>query len=212
LEILVIAAHPDDEVLGMGATIKKKSKKNKIRLCVVSEGASAQYVDKKMIDIRRDACKKCSKTLGIASINFLDFPDMRLDSIPQVEINKELEKIIKKYHPKIVFTTPPNDVNKDHEIVFDSTMIATRPYSNSVKQLLCYEIPGISKKQFSANVYEDIEKEFQYKINGFKYYKSEIQKFPYPRSIKAIENLAIFRGVQAGLKKAEAFNLIRSIQ
>jgi len=91
-------------------------------------------------------------------------------------------------------------------------MVATRPYSNSVKRLLCYEILGISKKQFSANVYEDIEKEFQYKLNGFKYYKSEIQKFPHPRSIKAIENLAIFRGVQAGLKKAEAFNLIRSIQ
>jgi len=212
LEILVIAAHPDDEVLGMGATIKKYSKKNKIRLCVVSEGASAQYKNKKMIEVRRNACKKCAKILGISSIKFLDFPDMRLDSIPQVEINIELEKIINKFKSKIIYTTPQNDLNKDHEKVFESTMVITRPHSSQVKQVLCFEIPGIRKKQFTPNVYENIEKEFQYKINGFKQYKSEIQKFPYPRSLKSIENLAIQRGIESNLKKAEAFELIKYIK
>jgi len=177
----------------------------------VSEGASAQYKDKKMIKVRRDACEKCAKVLGISSIDFLDFPDMKLDSIPQIEINRELKKIERKFRPKIVYTTSPNDVNKDHEKVFESTMVIVRPHSSSVKQLLCYEIPGIRKKQFVPNIYEEIEAEFPYKLKGFRYYKSEIQKFPHPRSIKAIENLAVQRGIESGLKKAEAFYLVRSI-
>lgn len=211
MEILVIAAHPDDEVLGMGGTIRKYSKKNKIRLCVVSEGASAQYKDVKMIEVRKEACKKCAKTLGISTINFLDFPDMKLDSIPQIEINKQLEKIVSKYHIKTIYTTPHNDLNKDHEKVFESTMVVARPHSSSVKQVLCYEIPGIRKKQFRPNVYENIEKEFQYKIKGFRHYKSEIKKFPHPRSIKSIENLAIQRGIESNFQKAEAFDLIKEI-
>ena len=212
MEILVIAAHPDDEVLGMGGTIKKYSKQNKIRLCVITEGASAQYQNKKMIEVRRNACKKCAKILGISSINFLDFPDMKLDSIPQVEINVELEKIINKFKSKIIYTTPKNDLNKDHEKVFESTMVISRPHSSQVKQILSYEIPGIRKNEFKPNIFENIEKEFKYKINGFKQYKSEIQKFPYPRSIKAIENLSIQRGIESNLKKAEAFELIKDIK
>ena len=96
MNILVISPHPDDEVLGMGGTIKKLSKKNRIILCVVSEGATAQYKDKKMIQVRKNACKKCSKILGISKTIFLDFPDMRLN-LSHLDINKKLEEIIKKF-------------------------------------------------------------------------------------------------------------------
>ena len=212
MNILVVSAHPDDEVLGMGATIKKLSKANKICLCVVSEGASSQYSDKKMIKVRRDACKKASKILGILDIVFLDYPDMRLDTIPHLEINKELEKIIKKFKPKIVYSPPSHDLNKDHQLVFDSILVATRPFSSSVKQLLSYEFPGPAKQPFRPTIYQNIEKEFSYKLKAFKMYKSEVMKFPHPRSLMAIENLAIQRGVESGLKKAEAFQLIRSIE
>ena len=182
MDILVIAAHPDDEVLGMGGTIKKLSKqKNRIHLCVVSEGASAQYDDKKMIKIRRDACLKSGKILGISTFTFLDFQDMMLDSTPQLEINQELEKIIKKYKPRIVYTTPSNDLNKDHQKVFESTLVVTRPHSNSVKEILSYEIPAITKFSFIPTIYENIQKEFPIKIKAFKQYKSEMMKFPHPR-------------------------------
>tara|TARA_Y100001949_G_scaffold176016_1_gene187536 strand:+ start:186 stop:812 length:627 start_codon:yes stop_codon:yes gene_type:complete len=208
----VISAHPDDEVVGMGATIKKLSLTNKIWLCVVSEGASAQYSDKKMIKVRRDACKKSSKILGISKIQFLDYPDMRLDSVSHLEINKELEKIIRKLKPTIVYSPPSHDLNKDHQKVFESSLVVTRPLVSSVKSLLCYELPGPVREPFRPTIYENVEKEFSYKIKGFKMYKSEIMKFPHPRSINAIENLAIYRGTQSGLRKAEAFELVHSIK
>lgn len=211
LNILVIAAHPDDEVLGMGGTIKKLSKNNKITLCVISEGASAQYDDKKMIQVRQNACKASGKILGISEFVFFDFPDMRLDTIPHLEINRELEKIIKKSHPKIVYSTPHNDLNKDHQKVYESCLVATRPLSSSVKQLLCYELPGITREPFRATLYENITKELPFKIKAFKKYESEVMKFPHSRSIKSIENLAVHRGIECGLQKAEAFEIIRSI-
>ena len=211
MNILVIGAHADDEVVGMGATIKKLSKKNKIFLCIITDGTTAQYDDKKMIKVRRNACIKSSKLLGISNVKFLDFPDMGLDTISQLEINKELEKVIEDYKPKVVYTTPSHDLHKDHRLIFDSTLVATRPFSSSVKQLLSYEFPGPVKKPFRPTVYQNIEKEFLYKLKAFKMYKSEVMKFPHPRSIEAIENLAIQRGVECSLKKAEAFQLIRNI-
>jgi N-acetylglucosamine malate deacetylase 1 len=211
MNVLVIAAHPDDEVLGMGATIKKLSKNNRVYLCVVSEGASAQYKNKKMIQVRKESCKKSSKILGISEVFFLDFPDMQLDSIPQLEINRSLEKIIAKIKPDVVYTTPSNDLNKDHKIVFESTLVVTRPLSSSVKEILSYELPGLIKTPFSPNVYIDITKEMSHKIKAFKMYKSEIKNFPHSRSIIAIENLSIQRGIESGLKNAESFKLIKKI-
>ena len=212
MKILVIAPHPDDEVLGMGGTIKKLSPKNDITLLIMTDGASAQYSDKKMIKVRKESCKKSSKILGISEIKFLNFKDMKLDSVPQLEINQEIEKIIKKIQPKIVFTSPKNDLNRDHGVTFNSTLVATRPSSSGVKKVFSYELPGYTKKPFSPNHYEDITKQFVHKIKAFKMYKSEIMKFPHPRSIESIENLAVYRGIQAGIAKAESFELIRNIE
>jgi len=211
LKILIVAAHPDDEVIGMGATIKKLSLKNNIHLCVVTEGASAQYQNERMIEVRKNSCKKSAKTLGISKITFLDYPDMKLDAKPHLEINRSLENVIDKFKPNSVYTTPYNDLNNDHKLVFDSTLIATRPTSSSVKELICYELPGLTKHPFTPNFYYDVSKYFSHKIRAFKIYKSEVEKFPHPRSIKSLENLAIFRGVESGLSMAESFQIIRKI-
>ena len=120
------------------------------------------------------------------------------------------KKIIKKYKPKIVYTSPKNDLNRDHEEVFNSTLVSCRPQSG-VKQIFSYELPGFSKHPLNVNTYENIEKEFSYKIKAFKMYKSEIEKFPHPRSLQSIENMAIMRGIESGLMKAEAFNLVHQI-
>jgi LmbE family N-acetylglucosaminyl deacetylase len=209
--ILIIAAHPDDEVLGMGGTIKKLSKFTKIHLCVVTEGASAQYKNKKMIKERKDACKKSAKILGISDISFLEFTDMKLDTIPHLTINRSIEKIIQKIKPTTVYTTPYHDLNKDHRIVYESTLVATRPSSSSVKNLFSYEIPGFSKEPFTPNVYVDISDFIPYKIKAFEMYKSEIHEFPHARSIESIETLSKLRGIESGLQNAESFKLIKSI-
>lgn len=211
MNILILAAHPDDEVLGMGGTIKKLSKKNNIFLVILTEGASSQYKDKKMIEVRKQSCKKANQHLGVKDIFFLDYPDMKLDTIPNVEINKKLELIIKKTKPEIVYSPPSNDLNKDHQIVYESALVVTRPHKNSVKELFCYEIPGLVKEPFKPNVYVDITKEFTSKIKAFNFYKSEIQDFPNPRSIKTLESLALVRGMESGLKMAESFQLIKKV-
>ena len=138
---------------------------------------------------------------------------MKLDTIPHVEINKKLEKLIKKINPRIVYTTPNNDLNKDHQKVFESTLVVTRPHSSNVNQVLSYEFPGLKRKTSTMhNVYEDISKEFSYKVKAFKMYKSEVENFPHPRSLDSIESFAIQRGVESNTKKAEAFELIRLIK
>ena len=210
MNILIVVAHPDDETIGMGGTIKKLSKNNEITLCVVTDGASAQYDDKKMIKIRQDACKKAGKILGVSKFYFLDFPDMKLDSIPHVEINKSLEKIIKKINPSILYSTPYNDLNKDHSIVFDSCSVISRPLSSKIKKFFCFETGGRCKTQFNPNTYVDISKEFSFKLKAFQQYKSEVNPFPHTRSIKFIESLSYVRGVESGFKNAEAFELIKN--
>ena len=136
---------------------------------------------------------------------------MRLDNIPQLEINFRLEQLIKKYKPLVVYTTPFSDFHKDHQKIHECTLVATRPVASKVKQLFSYEIPGTVKTTFRPNQYENISKELTYKIKAFKLYTTEIQKFPHPRSPESIENLAIHRGIEAGIRKAEAFRLIRYI-
>ena len=211
MNILVIAAHPDDEVLGMGGTIKKLSKNSKIDLCVVTEGATAQYSDPKMVDVRKQSCIKAGKILGISNFYFFDFPDMKLDSIPQIEINKKLEALLKKKKYSKIYTTPSNDLNKDHKIVCESTLIVARPSRNKIKEIFSYEIPGHVMTPFTSNVYENISKEFLFKKKALEQYASEIEKFPNPRSFEVIESLANLRGMESGFKKAESFQLIRLI-
>ncbi len=211
MKILVITPHPDDEVIAMGGTIKKLSKTNHIELLVISEGATSQYSDKKMIKVRHDACLRSSKLLGIRNVTFLNFPDMQLDTISHIELNKSIEKFMSKFKPKVVYTSPNHDLNLDHQKVFESTLVATRPISSSVKKLFTYELPGFTKTPYNPNTFVDVSKSFEIKIKAFKFYKSEINPFPHPRSTKSLENLAVYRGIQSGLKKAEAFELIRKI-
>ena len=216
MSILVISAHPDDEVIGMGGTLYKLSKqKHNIHLCVVTDGTGNNKPNtkeyEKISKMRRLATIKSSNFLGIKSVDFLGFQDGYLDSIPQIEINMSIEKLIQKYNPQVVYTTPKHDLHADHFKVHECTVVATRPHSNSVLQVLNYEFPTVQKSVFLPNVYVDISKEFTKKISAFKFHKTEQQKFPLPRSLQSIKNLAERRGIESNLKLAEGFNLIRNI-
>lgn len=217
-KILVIAAHPDDEVLGCGGIIKKHSNAGgKVFVLFLTNGSTIRY-GKKMKKVLQNNAKECAKALGVQEIYFKDLPEQELDNIPLINIVKEIERIIEKVKPGIIYTHYKGDINQDHKAVSQATLIAARPKNQHVKEIYSYEL--LSSTEWSApfqenifmpNVFVDITKEIQEKIKAFKKYQSQIEKWPHPRSIEGIEVLARYRGMQANLLFAEAFLLIRKI-
>ena len=223
---LVIAAHPDDDILGCGGTLSKLAKRNLIKIIFLGEGSSCRFklhstnqnLIKKAINDREKSAKKALRYLGVKNYVFFNLPCGRLDTVPILEINKIIENEIKKYRPDTIFTHSENDCNNDHRIVFRSTMMATRPLGkNIVKKIFSFEILSSSEwnytNEFCPNFFEILsEQNIKSKWKALSFYKSEIQKFPHPRSKEAIYNLAKLRGTQAGVKFAEAFKLIREFK
>jgi len=216
-KILVIAPHPDDEVLGCGGTIAKYSKKEgEVYLCVVTKAYTPDWSEE-FLKTRQKEIEKVNEILGIKKTYFLNFPTVKLDTIPQKELNDSILKIIKEIQPEVLYIPHQGDLNKDHRLVFEATLVATRPYGvTPVLKILSYETlseteGGAILKPFVPNVYEDITETFKTKIEAMKEYRNEIKKYPHPRSLEIIEALAKKRGSESGFKLAEAFILIREI-
>lgn len=223
---LVIAAHPDDDILGCGGTLSKLAKRNLVKIIFLGEGSSCRFklysanqnLVKKAINDREKSAKKALRYLGVKDYDFFNLPCGRLDTVPILEINKIIENEIKKYTPDTIFTHSENDCNNDHRIIFRSTMMATRPLGkNIVKKIFSFEILSSSEwnytNEFCPNYFEILnEQNIKSKWKALSFYKSEIQKFPHPRSKEGIYNLAKLRGSQAGVKFAEAFKLIREFK
>lgn len=215
-KILVIAPHPDDEVLGCGGTIIKYSKKgDEVYLCIVTKAYSPDWSEE-FLKNRPKEIEESNKILGIKKTYFLDFPTAKLDTVPQKELNGSILKIIKEIQPEILYIPHSGDLNKDHRLVFEATLVATRPTVTPVKKILSYETlseteRGAILKPFVPNVYEDITETLNIKIKAMKVYKSELRQSPHPRSLEMIEALAKKRGSEVGFKLAEAFLLIREI-
>lgn len=221
-KILVIAAHPDDEVLGVGGTIAlhSKIKGDDVYVLILTEGCSSQYKNNKSILLKKRAeSEMANKILGVKEVIFEDLPDMKLDSLPHVQLNEVIEKNIRKISPDIIFTHHP-DVNKDHVLVFESTMVAIRPVPGScVKKVLTYPSSSstewsspFSNRFFIPNVFFNISETLGLKLKAFQCYKTEIREYPHPRALDSIKIYAEREGIAVGLKAAESFVLIRSIE
>ena len=217
--IMVIAAHPDDEILGCGGTLYKYSKKSKINLVFLSDGESSRKIKniKKKIDNRKKCALKVGRLLGANHVIFGDFPDNRLDNSPSIEITQFIEKYINKIKPDTILTHHYNDLNLDHQVVSNSVITACRPLkSSSVNLILFFEILSStewqindSKNLFNPNWFEDISKEINFKLKLLKIYKDELRTYPHSRSVKGVNALAKYRGVSSGYKFAEGFVLGR---
>tara|TARA_E500000318_G_scaffold83366_1_gene78987 strand:- start:1218 stop:1889 length:672 start_codon:yes stop_codon:yes gene_type:complete len=217
---LIIAAHPDDDILGCGGLLSRFRNEVDFKVVFVAEGSSPRFSDPTSQDclidqsVRMESAISSLEYLNIFKYTFCDFPCCKLDKIGHLEITKAIEKEIKSHKPDIVFTHSDSDSNIDHKIVYNSTIIATRPNSG-VDHLVSYEVLSSTewgfKNSFTPNLFYKLSKEdVKTKIEALRHYKSEMQPFPHPRSDTAIESLAQFRGAQCGHKYAEAFRTIRS--
>jgi len=217
---LIIAAHPDDEVLGCGGLIAKLvSQGEQVRVVFIAEGSSCRYNTltdeaQEEINFRNQCGIEAMKCLGVSDYIFYNLPCGRLDKEPLIKIAKIIEKEILDYEPSTVLTHSRNDVHNDHKVIFRATVQATRPVGKIVKNLLSFEVLSSSEwnytQSFKPNVFIDITSTMDVKINAMHYYSTEQPKHPHPRSDEVIRSLATMRGSQSGVKYAEAFEIIRS--
>lgn len=220
-KILVVAAHPDDEILGLGATIRKKVNSGDLANCIIlGEGiASRDNNDKHLIGELHNNAKKSSKIIGFKDIYFENLPDNRFDSVDLLDIIKIIEKYLDILKPDIIYTHHCGDRNIDHRITYEAVLTACRPVGEySTKEIYTFETPsstewgfGKGNNSFIPNVFEDVTNTFNYKLEAMKCYKTEIREYPHPRSLKSLEIIAAKWGTVVGKEYVEAFELIRKI-
>lgn len=227
MNVLIVAAHPDDEVLGCGGTIAKLAKKgDDVYTLILGEGITSRDETRnrrkreKEIKELRLQIKRANKIIGVRDTFVFDFPDNRFDTVALLDIVKTIEKVKKDVNQDTVFTHHWGDLNIDHRITFQAVMTAFRPVKGeTVKEIYSFEVPSstewnapIPASYFMPNYFIDISNTLKLKIEAMKEYKSEIMEYPHPRSPEAIKIYAKRWGIQAGLQVAEAFEIIRMIR
>ena len=217
MKVLVIAPHHDDEVLGCGGIIAKYAKeKNDVYVCIATKASEPLYT-KKDDEIDRKECENAHKLLGVKKTIYFDFPAAMLEDVHRYELNDAFIKLIQDIKPDEVYIPHRGDMQIDHKMISDACMVALRPrYEHHVKRIYAYETLSEtewdiqnSTNAFIPNVYVDITKYIDVKINAMKAYKSKICKYPNPRSKEGIKALAMHRGSTVSKEYAEAFMLIR---
>ena len=218
--VLIVVAHPDDEVLGCGGTIAKMAKDGRnIHVAFLSDGVSSREVKDIELNRRRVAAKAACDLLGVTSMSFGEMPDNRMDTLALLDIVKETEKLISDTKPSMIITHHFGDLNIDHRLTYEAVLTACRPQAgHSVKTLLSFEVPSSTEWQmagsaleFHPNWFEDISAFMTIKLEAVKAYKDELRDWPHPRSIKGVEYLARWRGATVGVDAAEAFMLCRKV-
>lgn len=222
--VLVIAAHPDDEILGQAGTIRRLANEGMCcRAVIVAEGLTSRAAKRSDADLSglkelRSDARASANIVGYRSIDFCELPDNRLDGMELLDIIKVVSGFIDRYRPDTVFTHHYGDLNIDHRIVCEAVLTACRPVKDhAVKSIYAFETPSSTEwnytyeNPFRPNVYFDVSETIQAKIDGMACYRSESTVSPHPRSPGALMALAGYRGSNVGVKYAEAFMLLREV-
>jgi len=216
MKVLVIAPHPDDEVIGAGGTVARHvADGDGVSLCIVTQGYSPPW-PKDIVETARRQVEAARKVLGIKQTFSLGFPTVKLNTVPNTELTNALQKVVDQTTPEVVYTSSASDVNQDHRIVFEATLVACRPLPGStVRRLLSYEVGPAARyghAPFAPNVFVDISAFLDKKLEAMRCYGTELRVPPHPRSLAGIELIARERGLSVGLQAAECFQLVREIQ
>lgn len=224
--ILVVAAHPDDEVLGCGGTIKRLSELG-YAVCVgiMGEGITSRCGSRDMakpdlINNLKHCSRQAAGLLGVTELLFHGLPDNRFDTVPLLEIIRIVEDLIERFQPRTIYTHHGGDLNVDHSILHRAVLTATRPIAgHPVKEVYAFEVPssteyafGGSLPAFRPSVFVDIRETIGVKLEAMEVYHTEKRPYPHPRSMEALRAIAQRWGTAVGLEYAEAFELIRSVR
>jgi len=225
--VLVIAAHPDDEVLGCGGTMARHAKDgDKVHVVILAEGITSRDQKsnrenrKKELSALSEAARRANEILGVKTVELNDFPDNRMDSLARLEVVRVVEGFIDRFKPDIIYTHHAGDVNVDHRRVHEAVVTACRPMpgNQGVRTLLFFEVasstewqPPVSAIPFAPDWFVDVSTTLELKLQALQAYESEMRPWPHSRSVKALEHLARWRGASIGVEAAEAFELGRRL-
>ena len=222
--VLIIAAHPDDEILGCGGTVKRLVDEGyKAYTLILGEGITSRDDSRdrakrknELSDLKRQV-DEANHLIGVEDIFLYDFPDNRFDTVPLLDIVKVIEKIKSDLKPDIIFTHYEKDLNIDHQITYKAVITATRPQINEpVKEIYSFEVLSSTEwnypLSFSPDVFFDISNSIESKIKAMDAYKSELRDYPHPRSLKGIELTAKNWGIKVGFEYVEAFKSVRILR
>ena len=219
--VLVIAAHSDDEAIGMGGTLlKHRDKGDSVNIIFMTDGVSSRNnIDYEALDGRKTACDSAAKIINFDNTKQLSFPDNAMDSVPLLEIVQEVEQCINQLKPNIIYTHCSSDLNIDHQITHRATMTACRPQPGfCVEKILTFEVRSATEWQatslppFSPNYFVNISQYQDEKRELLDCYQQELRPFPHSRSMEAIMANGQVRGTQCGMELAEAFYIERWLQ
>ncbi len=220
--VLIVVAHPDDETIGMGGSIKKHIfKGDEVYAISMTDGVGSRDLSSsKEVKSRIESAKLASSLLGFKWEKSYDFADNKLDSYPLLEVVKCVEEAKSKYDPTIVYTHSNADLNIDHRVIANAVLTAFRPQPNeNCREIRLFEVPSatdygnnIVTGFFKPNLFISLEKKhWEAKLSALKAYKNEIKEYPHSRSLESIQNLAKLRGNQIGVNMAESFQIVRKI-
>ena len=224
--VLVVAAHPDDEVLGCGGTIARLANEGQeVRIAILAEGMTSRYqqreqANQKQLSHLHSNAQQAADKVRAKELVLCKLPDNRLDTVPLLEVVKLVEDLIEKFKPTVIYTHHPGDLNVDHGVVHRAVLTATRPIPGErVRKIYAFEVPSSTEwafqrmePSFRPNVFVDISATLETKVSALACYDTETRKFPHPRSPEAVRAIAMRWGSVAGFQAAEAFELIRSLR
>jgi LmbE family N-acetylglucosaminyl deacetylase len=220
MKVLVIAAHPDDELLGLGGTVARHAADgDEVHCVIVSEGATARYAAGAGETLAASA-HAAAAVLGTRPPRILGLLDQRLDELPIVEVIRPIEAVVDELAADIVYTHHWGDVNRDHRVVSEAVMVACRPVgAASPRRLLAFETPSSSEWSstdpslaFVPNHFVDITATLEHKLRAMACYPTEIRPAPHPRGLESLRARAAYWGQAAGRTYVEPFVLIREVR
>jgi LmbE family N-acetylglucosaminyl deacetylase len=226
MDVLCAAAHPDDEIIGVGGTLARHAEnpEDNVRVCILSEAEPARYDEitshvRELMEQRREWSREACHHLGVDTVSFHDFPDNSFDAIPLLDIVKTVEDEIEAFDPEVIYTHHYGDLNISHQLTCRAVLTAARPLpERNIRKIMAYETISNSEwavptneNRFQPTAFVDISDQLERKLEALSMHRSEMRDHPHPRNTDNVRRNALLWGAKSGLDAAEPFEVLREI-